>query len=198
MNLTSSIKVDLPCGKQVSLSNTLTYTGVNSITRLLGKRQSELEFTHLYLRYATVRIDADEAATNFSSQKDIRKCSVEDFKTELGSASFAIFPITAGSQLMSSDTELYQANIIRFAVSFQAAGLGVKFKDTNLSNYSIIYYMGLAERPKAGLIPNFDQTKHDAGDYDNILSVIRISDEDLFGVPATGTVDVKYDLNLNL
>jgi hypothetical protein len=58
--------------------------------------------------------------------------------------------------------------------------------------------MGIAERPVSSQIPSFDQTKYDNGDYDKILSVIRITDDDLFGVPATGTVDIKYDLNLSI
>ena len=197
MELTSSIQVSLPCGREIDLTNTLTYVGVSSITKLLARRTSSLEFTHLYLRYATVRIDADDASTNFNSQEDIKTVNVEDFKNELGSAGYAVFQLTSGVQILKTDDN-YEANIIRFPVSFQAAQLGSKFKSTNLTNYSIIYYMGLAERPQPTTISNFVQADYDAGVYDEILSVIKIGDKDLFGLPDTGTVDVKYDLNLTI
>ena len=197
MELTSSIQVSLPCGREIDLTNTLTYLGVSSITKLLARRTSSLEFTHLYLRYATVRIDADDASTSFNSQAEIKETSAEDFKNELGSAGYAIFELSSGVQLLKTDDK-FEANVIRFPVSFQASQLGSKFKATNRTNYSIIYYMGLAERPPQNTIDNFVQSEYDAGGYDKILSVIKIGDKDLFGLPDTGTVDVKYDLNLTI
>lgn len=198
MELTSSIQVSLPCGREVQLTNTLTYEGVSQLTKVLAGRESTINFSHIYIRHATVRSDADDASTSFSPQRDIRNCTVADFKNEVGSAGYAILDLGSGSQLLSTDSDTYECNIIRFPVSFQAAGLGPKFKNTNLANYSIVYYMGLSQRPPTTKISNFNQTKYDNGDYDKILSVIRIEDADLFGIPSTGTVDIKYDLNLTI
>ena len=58
--------------------------------------------------------------------------------------------------------------------------------------------MGLAERPDPSSIANLVQSDYDQGEYDKILSVLRLSDTDLFGIAASGSVDVKYDLNLSL
>jgi hypothetical protein len=97
---------------------------------------------------------------------------------------------------MTTDAEKYAGNLIRFPISFTASDLGSRFLAANQANYSIVYFMGLAERPQPSTIPNFVQATYDAGDYDTMLSVLEVEDKDLFGIPSTGTVDIKYDLNL--
>ena len=198
MNLSSKIEVTLSCGRVINLENTLTYTGVSEITKLLSTRRTNLNFTHLYVRYASTKSDANDVSTSFNTLNDIKSTGVSDFKTTLGTAGFSIFPITSGSQILSTDLDKYECNAIRFEVSFSAADLGSNFKTTNKSNYSIIHYMGLAERPDPSSIANLVQSDYDQGEYDNILSVLRLSDTDLFGIAASGSVDVKYDLNLSL
>ena len=196
MRIESKIEVKLPCGKKINLTNTLTYKGVDKISAILSSRLSEVNFTHLYVRFASAEGDAKDPATNFNEIRDIKKVTPEDFKIQFGSSGHAIFDVTGGSILMTTDEDKYEGNLIRFPVSFTANDLGPRFHDTNIANYSIIYFMGLAERPKPTSIPNFSQSEYDAGSYDTILSVLEIENKDLFGIPSTGTVDIKYDLNL--
>lgn len=196
MIIESQIEVTLPCGKVINFENTLTYKGVDKIAGVLSSRVSQVNFTHLYIRFAVSEGDAKDPATNFHNTRDIRKVNVQDFQTEFGSSGHAIFDVAGGSLLLTTDEDKYEGNLIRFPLSFTASDLGSRFLSTNQANYSIVYFMGLAERPAQNSIPNFSQTIYDAGGYDDILSVLTVDTKDLFGIPATGTVDIKYDLNL--
>ncbi len=196
MNLSSKIEVKLPCGKKINLTNTLTYAGVDKIAAIMSSRLSQINFTHLYVRFASGVGDAKDPATSFNEIRDVRQVSQQDFKTEFGSSGYAVFDVTGGSILMTTDEDKYAGNLIRFPISFTANDLGPRFHDANQANYSIIYFMGLAERPQPSTINNFSQTAYDAGDYDTMLSVLEVESKDLFGIPSTGTVDIKYDLNL--
>ena len=96
MQLSSQIEVTLSCGRVINLENTLTYTGVSEITKLLSARRTNLNFTHLYVRYASTKSDANDVSTSFNTLNDIKSTGVSDFKTTLGTAGFSIFQSLAG------------------------------------------------------------------------------------------------------
>jgi len=199
VKIDSEIKVTLPCGREVILKNSLTYAGVDRLSNIIAGRKTGINFNKFYIRHATSAGDASDPETFFHVSRDTKKCTVTDFQTENGSAGLSVLDITAGSELVTSDEDRYVSNIVRFPISFKASDLGLKFIDTNQANYSIVYYMGLAERPEINELPaGYNLTEYDNGNYDTILSVIELSENDWFGIPSTGTVNLKYDLNLEI
>ena len=197
MRIKSQIEVTLPNGRVLNLTNSLTYGGVNVLASAISGREV-INFTHFYMRHATVKSDADDPETNFHVNNDLQATTHADFVTENGSAGHAILELSQGIELGTSDKLKYDNNIVKFPVSFNATDMGSKFKDTNQANYSIIYYMGLASRPLTipEDIEGGNQSDLDDGVYDIITSVIRVGENNYFGIPSTGTVDVKYELNL--
>jgi|GEM_PF-4353468 hypothetical protein len=197
MNIDSSIEVTLPNGRVLNLKNSLTYGGVDILASAIAGR-STINFTHFYIRHATVKSDADDPETNFHVNKDLHAVTHADFTAENGSAGYSILDLNTGIELRTSDTQKYTQNVVKFPVTFNAIDMGLKFKDTNQSNYSIIYYMGLASRPMTIPAEYVDgtQTELDEGKYDVITSVIKLGENDYFGIPNTGTVSVGYDLKL--
>jgi hypothetical protein len=195
MNISSTIEVTLPNGRVLNLKNSLTYAGVDRVTETMSGRGKGVNFTHFYMRHATSKSDAEDPETNFYSTRDLRAVTYDDFNTLNGSTGNAILELTQGNEIYSTDDSKYTNNIIEFPISFNATDMGNKFKDTNQANYSMVYYMGLASRPLT--VPTGgSESSLIAGEYDKILSVIRLEENNFFGIPSTGTVGVNYQLNL--
>ena len=194
MKINSTIQVTLPNGSVLHLKNSLTYAGVDRVAETMSGRGKGVNFTHFYIRHATAKSDADDPETNFSPARDLKTVGYTDFNSDNGSAGKAILELTQGSEVYSTNSN-YTSNVIDFPISFNATDMGSKFKDTNQANYSMVYYMGLASRPMS--VPTGgSETKLQAGEYDTILSVIQLQENNFFGIPSTGTVGVNYQLNL--
>lgn len=186
MKLSSDIKITLPCGKEIKLKNSLTYAGADIIGKAIGER-SIIGITHLYLRYATIFVDADDPATNFGNKKDIKKVTREDFNVLNGSSGLGILELTQGAKLSSTDSN-YKTNLVTWEKTFSQSDLtNFQPADSAQTNYSNVYYMGLGIREPGRTI-----------DDDIIFSVMRLERGKYFGIPSAGQVTVDYRLILDL
>lgn len=185
MKLSSDIKVTLPCGKVINLTNSLTYKGVDVIGKAIGER-SIIGITHLYLRYATIFVDADDPETEFGDKKDIKKVTRDDFNILNGSTGLGVLELTQGAAL-SKQNDNYNSNIVTYTKNFSESDLtDFKPADTTQTNYSNIYYMGLAIR---------EPGKTEADDI--IFSIMRLRRGKYFGIPSAGQVTIDYKLILD-
>tara|TARA_B100000579_G_scaffold431498_1_gene446658 strand:- start:13104 stop:13664 length:561 start_codon:yes stop_codon:yes gene_type:complete len=185
VNLSSKIKVTLPCGTIVDLKNTVTYKGVDYIGRAIGERLI-IGITHLYLRYATIFVDADDPETNFGDKKDLKAITRNDFNVLNGSAGLGVLPLTAGAKLSKQNSN-YESNVITYSKDFSQTDLtNFKPADSSQTNYSSIYYMGLGIREPGA-----------PAEEDTIFSIMRLKDGKNFGIPSSGQVTVDYKLILD-
>jgi hypothetical protein len=191
VKLSSKIKVKLPCGREIDLTNTITYGGVDVLTRAIANKKI-IEITHLYLRHATVSTDADDPATNFGESKNIKAVWRKDFEQTNGSARLDILPLGNNGSIGFSDRNKYGPNHIDgvtlnneivYEVSFSPSDLTNFMPADSAQNYSNVYYMGLASRIQ--------------GQQDRLFSVMKLKEGEYFGIPSGGQVDVRYKLILD-
>ena len=185
MNLSSEIEVTLPCGSTIDLRNTITYKGADYIGRAIGERLV-IGVTHLYLRHATIFVDADDPETHFGEKKDLKAVTREDFNVLNGSAGLGVLELTKGAKL-SNQNQNYESNVITYSKDFSQTQLtNFKPADSSQTNYSSVYYMGLGIREPGNSIND-----------DIIFSVMRLKDGKNFGIPSSGQVTVDYKLILD-
>ena len=191
MKLSAEIKVRLPCGKEIDVNNTITYGGVDVLTRAIANKKI-IEITDLYLRHATVSTDADDPATNFGIGKDLKATNIKDFEIKNGSAELDVLSLNNVGSIQYSDNIKYGPyhidgavlnNEIVYNVSFSPSDL-TNFKPADSAqNYSNVFYMGLVTKLTT--------------QSDRLFSVIKLKEGEYFGIPSSGQVDVKYTLILD-
>lgn len=180
MRLLGKIKITLADGSEIHCENNITYAGADELGKAISERKV-IVINKLYLRYATVITDANDVATNFNENNDLKAVKLKDFTTLGGSAGFSQQDLTSGSSLSGSDSR-FVSNVVSFKKQFGPTDLPSDFipADSAGTNYSNIYYMGLGT------------------DEDIVFSVKRLERGKYFGIPSTGQVTIDYKLVLDL